>query len=268
MKEVGIRAATGAIYVALTLGAAWSGPFTTFLLFLPVSLMAVREMHLLYWDIDSGPPMFWSLLLGATLHISLAMGLFDPAWNLGYSSVVAFILVLISIAYMLVRNDPSPARTFGGILILVLLIMTPFGLLVQFFQYGAWSFVGFMILLWTNDTGAYLVGRAIGRTKLLPSVSPKKTVEGLVGGIALTIGMALLIAHFEPELSRTEWMSLGVIIALTSTLGDLLESAFKRERGVKDSGTFLPGHGGILDRFDGFLAIGTVVRKYHVEIDR
>lgn len=265
MKEIGIRAATGAVYVALTLGAAWAGPFTTFLLFLPVSLLAVREMHLLYWGVESGPPMAWTLLMAATMHISMSMGLFDEGWTVSYSIAVGFLLLLVSVAFTLLGNDPAPARTFGGLLTLLLLIVLPFGLLVDFFTFGAWSFVGFMILLWTNDTGAYLVGRAIGRTKLLPAVSPKKTVEGFVGGLALTIGMAWGIAQFVPELEPLQWVTLGGIITFTSTLGDLLESAFKRERGVKDSGTLLPGHGGILDRFDGFfLAVPSVLLYLHL----
>jgi phosphatidate cytidylyltransferase len=123
-------------------------------------------------------------------------------------------------------------------------------------------FVGFMLLLWTNDTGAYLVGRTFGRTKLLPSVSPKKTVEGFIGGVLLTMGVAWLMADHQDFLGRSEWLTVGAIIAITSTLGDLLESAFKRARGVKDSGDVLPGHGGILDRFDGFFVAVPSVLLY------
>jgi len=151
------------------------------------------------------------------------------------------------------------------VLVLVLLIAMPFGLLPHLFNWGNWMFISFMVLLWTNDTGAYLVGRSIGRTKLLPSVSPKKTIEGLVGGIVLTLAVALLIARNQAVLSLQEWLTVGGIIAVTSTLGDLLESAFKRASGVKDSGNVLPGHGGILDRFDGFfLAVPSVLLYLHL----
>ena len=115
------------------------------------------------------------------------------------------------------------------------------------------KFVGFMLLLWTNDTGAYLVGRAIGRTKLMPKVSPKKTVEGLLGGIALTMLVGWLLARNWTVLSLHQWLACAAVVAVMATLGDLMESAFKRARGAKDSGTVLPGHGGILDRFDGFV---------------
>lgn len=265
MKELGVRAVTGAVYVALTLGAAWAGPFTTFMLFLPVCVIAAREMHLLYWNEDEGHPISWSMLLAATVHIALSMCALDADWHIGYAIAVGFVLTLITITWHLVHGVKQPAQALGGVLVLTLLIAMPFGLLSHLFQYGPWMFPGFMVLLWTNDTGAYLVGRTIGRTKLLPAVSPKKTVEGLLGGIVLTLGVAWLIAQYQDFLTVPEWLSVAAIIAITSTLGDLLESAFKRARGVKDSGTILPGHGGILDRFDGFfLAIPSVLLYLHL----
>lgn len=262
MRELGVRAVTGAIYVALTLGAAWAGPFTTFLLFLPVCVIAMREMHLLYWGETGGPPIAWSMLVGAIVHVTLAMGYFDPTWTAGYPASIGFLLVLITSTWLMLRGDPSPAHSLGGMLTLILLIATPFGLLTHLFTFGPWMFVGFMLLLWTNDTGAYLVGRTFGRTKLLPSVSPKKTVEGFIGGVLLTMGVAWLMADHQDFLGRSEWLTVGAIIAITSTLGDLLESAFKRARGVKDSGDVLPGHGGILDRFDGFFVAVPSVLLY------
>lgn len=265
MKELGVRAVTGAVYVALTLGAAFSGKFTTFFLFLPVCVIAAREIHLLYWGDEGAHPISWSMMLAGTMHITLSMCALDTDWHVGYAISVGFVLTLITITWHLVHGTTRPAEALGGVLVLLLLIAMPFGLLAHFFRYDTWMFVGFMVLLWTNDTGAYLVGRSIGRTKLLPTVSPKKTVEGLLGGIALTLGVAWLIAQFQPFLSISEWLTVGCIVAITSTLGDLLESAFKRARGVKDSGNILPGHGGILDRFDGFfLAIPSVLLYLHL----
>ena len=110
-----------------------------------------------------------------------------------------------------------------------------------------------MFLLWTSDTGAYLVGRSIGRNRLMPSVSPGKTWEGLMGGVALTLLVGWSLSRVWDELDSGQWMVSAVVVAVTASIGDLLESAFKRARAVKDSGNILPGHGGILDRFDGFL---------------
>tara|TARA_R110002167_G_scaffold59804_25_gene169429 strand:+ start:1270 stop:1980 length:711 start_codon:yes stop_codon:yes gene_type:complete len=110
--------------------------------------------------------------------------------------------------------------------------------------------MGIFILIWINDSFAYLVGKSIGRNKLFPSVSPKKTIEGAVGGLVFTLGAAYLMAHYEPSVSTAQWMLLASIIVLMGSLGDLVESKLKRLAGVKDSGALLPGHGGMLDRLD------------------
>ncbi|MEZ4808437.1 MAG: phosphatidate cytidylyltransferase [Flavobacteriales bacterium] len=253
MNELGTRALTGSAYVALTLGAAFAGPFTTFLLFFPVCLLAADEMHRLMRPDNEGTPRTWSILLAATMYPATAMGVFQEDWDLLYSAMLFALLLLVTVVLMMIKGDRPPAEGLGGAFIIMLLVSVPFGLLPYFFDHGKWVFVGFMLLLWTNDTGAYLVGRAIGRVKLMPSVSPNKTLEGFLGGVVLTLGVAFVLARYRPELGMYHWLACGAIVAVTSTLGDLMESAFKRARGVKDSGRILPGHGGILDRFDGFL---------------
>jgi phosphatidate cytidylyltransferase len=112
--------------------------------------------------------------------------------------------------------------------------------------------MGFIWLIWTNDTGAYLVGSKWGKTKLFPIVSPNKTWEGTLGGIALAVFVGEVLGRIMPALRWTPGFAatLGVLAGAGGTIGDLVESQLKRELGVKDSGTLLPGHGGILDRFD------------------
>jgi phosphatidate cytidylyltransferase len=253
VSNLGLRALTGSVYVAVTLGAAWAGPFTTMLLFLPVGVVAASELHRLLWPGNDGPPMFWTMLLAGAVQLIVAMGAFDTGWTADYAVTMVFILLLISIAWMLFRGTTQPAYEAGGLLLTILYIGLPCGVVPHFFVHGPWLFVGFMLMLWTNDTGAYLVGRTMGRTKLLPAVSPNKTMEGFLGGVLLTLGVAYLLSRFHDFLPVQRWILLGAVVSATSTLGDLLESAFKRASGVKDSGTILPGHGGVLDRFDGFL---------------
>jgi phosphatidate cytidylyltransferase len=113
--------------------------------------------------------------------------------------------------------------------------------------------LGFFFILWTNDTGAYITGRAFGRHKLWERISPHKTWEGFAGGVILSVAVAYLISHFYTEFSPLLWMIIGFTISVPGTLGDLVESLFKRSIDVKESGGILPGHGGILDRFDGVL---------------
>ena len=110
--------------------------------------------------------------------------------------------------------------------------------------------IGIFILIWVNDTFAYLVGSAIGKSKLYPRVSPKKTIEGTIGGFVFALIAAYIMGQFESIINPTQWMILAAVIVLTGSLGDLIESKFKRVAGVKDSGAILPGHGGMLDRLD------------------
>ena len=113
--------------------------------------------------------------------------------------------------------------------------------------------MGIFILIWVNDSFAYLVGKSIGRNKLFPSVSPKKTIEGTIGGLVFALIAAYILAHYEPILKLEEWMILAAVIVITGSLGDLVESKLKRLAQVKDSGAILPGHGGMLDRLDSLI---------------
>jgi phosphatidate cytidylyltransferase len=253
MKEIAIRALTGAAYVALTVGAALAGPITTTLLFLPVCLIGAREMLRLVPA--HGPsttrPALLVVLAGAVYLAFAAAG--AGMVTLPWATATLVAAVVAGTCTILAEPNEQSVGQLGLLLILLAFIALPFGLITFLLQDGPSLFLGFMIMLWTNDTGAYLVGRALGRTKLLPRVSPKKTVEGLIGGIVLAAVAGAVLSIFWPVLSRLEWMLCAVVVAIAATLGDLLESAWKRGAGCKDSGNILPGHGGILDRFDGFL---------------
>jgi phosphatidate cytidylyltransferase len=248
------RALTGAAYVAVTIGAAWTGPVTTLLVFLPVCALAALELHRLQWPRpEEGPPAFWTVVSASALYLALAAAAFAPALTATVLLTILAALVFIGLTGTLLRNMPAPAHEAGAQMLVLFYVAVPFGLITHLLTIGPAVFIGFMVLLWTNDTGAYLVGRSIGRTKLMPAISPKKTVEGLLGGVLLTLAAAWLLHRGWPVLSLPQWLACAVAVSITATIGDLLESAFKRACGVKDSGTVLPGHGGILDRFDGFL---------------
>lgn len=253
MSELVKRAITGAIYVALTLGAAWAGPVTTTLLFLPVCLLAAREMHRLSGKGATYPDATFPMVAAALVYITLALVQVVPCFTPMVAATVVFLVIVAGTLEILWRPGASPAKEMGALLLVIFLVALPFGLITALMHGGPELFIGFMVILWTNDTGAYLVGRLIGRTGLLPRISPKKTVEGFLGGVLLAVAAGFALAQLWPVLAPWQWMSAAAVVAMASTLGDLLESAFKREAGVKDSGDILPGHGGILDRFDGFI---------------
>lgn len=134
-------------------------------------------------------------------------------------------------------------------------ILLPLLLTNQIFsEKGAPFLFSIFALIWIYDTGCYLVGSLIGKHKLLERISPKKTIEGAIGGAVVTILTAAFFNRIPQlsELSSPQWIALGALIVITATIGDLVESVFKRGYKVKDSGTIMPGHGGFLDRFDAF----------------
>jgi phosphatidate cytidylyltransferase len=113
--------------------------------------------------------------------------------------------------------------------------------------------LGSFVLVWINDTFAFLVGKNFGKQKLFPSVSPKKTVEGFLGGLFFSCIASYFNAEYTETLSFTNWLILAIIVSVFGTIGDLIESKFKRQANVKDSGVIMPGHGGLLDRLDSII---------------
>lgn len=130
--------------------------------------------------------------------------------------------------------------------------------------------ISIFILIWTNDTFAYIVGKSVGKRKLFEKISPKKTIEGFLGGLFFSVVAGILISkfYFNPSLQHSTksifiWSVTAIIISIFSTLGDLIESKFKRIAGVKDSGTIMPGHGGILDRLDSIIFVAPFVFLFY-----
>jgi phosphatidate cytidylyltransferase len=130
------------------------------------------------------------------------------------------------------------------------------------FRYNPEILIGVLFIIWTFDTGAYISGILFGKHKMAPSISPKKSWEGFFGGMVFAILVAYIYARFTSLLTITDWIILSIIIVLAGTTGDLFESLIKREAGIKDSGKIMPGHGGILDRFDSLLLITPFVFLY------
>ncbi|MEO8068019.1 MAG: phosphatidate cytidylyltransferase [Flavobacteriales bacterium] len=262
MKEIGIRAATGAVYVGLTLLAAWAGPLPTLILFLPVCVIAARELHnLLHTTAHDGGTR--CMVVAGIAYGFLAANAIAPFHVT--AAVVAcglLLLVLVRIAQNLFANVADPGRELGVDLLMIAFVAVPFALLAHLVAIDHHIMIGTMILLWTNETGAYLTGKFFGKHKMMPVISPKKTWEGLLGGIGSTLLFAWFISMAWEVVGLEHWLVIALIVAVLSTLGDLFESALKRARGVKDAGTLLPGHGGILDRFDGLLLVAPGVWAY------
>lgn len=192
------------------------------------------------------------------------------SWNFGVlPDAGLYFLLLIPVilaVYELSRTTPSPMQNVAMGVFGIVWIAIPLALLSGFFNLAEehkWRqtglLLGFFLILWIYDSGAYIFGSLFGKHKMLERVSPKKSWEGFAGGTLAGLLVAYLISASFTEFSVIMWLLIGVTIVAAGTAGDLIESMFKRNAGVKDSGTILPGHGGILDRFDAVLIAAPVV---------
>lgn len=188
----------------------------------------------------------------------LPMPLFVP--KLIYAIAVLFWLL----AHRMVRAYPENTQRWSAVTVLVPLgfvLLVPAWLgLTRLHELSAWWLMYLLILVWGADTGAYFTGRAFGKNKLAPHVSPGKTMEGFFGGVVLTMCIALTVSFYRDLAGQRffAFMGLSLLTVLASVLGDLFESMIKRHAGIKDSGTIFPGHGGALDRIDSLTAAAPV----------
>lgn len=173
-----------------------------------------------------------------------------------YIGFVLFLTIFISFASILFAKKEEVISHLGKIFLSIIYIVVPFTLMVQIpflnssFNYINTTILGVFILIWTNDTFAFLIGKNFGKRKLLERISPNKTIEGFIGGMLFTFIISYALSIQFLEMSKTQWIVIAGIVSIFGVLGDLIESMFKRQAGVKDSSNFIPGHGGFLDRFD------------------
>ena len=189
------------------------------------------------------------------------------------SSVLIDVLLVLSISgsiqllvnlFIKKKNYPSNIIQKLDISIRYLLLSFTFLLLLPFINGGYEESVilSLIIFIWVNDSFAFFVGKNLGKRKLFESVSPKKTIEGFLGGVFFTLIAAFLVSYFCDFLSLTNLIVISLIASILGTIGDLVESKFKRQANTKDSGTIMPGHGGILDRLDSLLFVAPFVYLY------
>ncbi|OIQ39981.1 MAG: hypothetical protein BM563_03675 [Bacteroidetes bacterium MedPE-SWsnd-G1] len=175
---------------------------------------------------------------------------------LRYAGVALFLTIFSSFVWILFAKKEEIVNHLGKIFLSVIYIVIPFILIAQIPflnndpQYASNAILGVFLLIWCNDTFAYLVGKNFGKVKLLKHISPNKTVEGFIGGLVACLIGGFIIAQFFTELTTVQWVVISLLVSTFGVLGDLIESMFKRQAGIKDSSNLIPGHGGFLDRFD------------------
>lgn len=255
------RAITGFFFIVILIGAVLVGPFTFVPLFSLIAVCCVYEFYRMVYTEDTQPLLFMGVGAAA---VGLALVGFSLVDILPYS-VFQFGIVGILLLYItaLFRKTVHPIQDVAYSIFGLMYAAIPFIFFMElgFVEdtYNAYIPLGFLILLWTNDTGAYLAGKSLGRRKLFERISPNKTWEGFIGGVFMAVVAGIVLSRYFGIFPLWGWVCIALIIGVFGTFGDLVESMLKRNIGVKDSGNILPGHGGLLDRFDGLLMAAPLV---------
>ena len=253
-----IRAITGFLFVIILLAGTYYGEYTASFLFLIIITLGVRELfNIAKKDEKISPHGVWGIVICGISFIIFALTTQDLIDNKYLFTIIP--LLFSTFIIELFRKKEKPFVNLSYTILGIIYITVPFSMLYElgFHQneekYNYQIIIGFFILLWANDTGAYLAGRYLGKHKLFERISPKKTWEGSIGGAIISLSSAYFISLFYNHLELSNWIIISIIVTIFGGLGDLVESMFKRSLNIKDSGSIMPGHGGILDRFDGLL---------------
>jgi phosphatidate cytidylyltransferase len=258
------RAITGAIFLLVMIASLLLGPyvFTGFYVFL--SLFCLLEFFKLIRSSGLKPNVFFGYLIAVCSFlaiINLHFYWIENRWLL--LNIPLFMGVFFAELY---RKSTSPfnniSYTFLGVIYAVIPFIFFFCIAFISGDYNSHLVLSFFLMLWANDTGAYLFGVKFGKNRLFERHSPKKSWEGFIGGVLVSVCTGFIVANYFKEYHTGVWVGMALIISCFGTLGDLVESMFKRSLNIKDSGSILPGHGGLLDRFDGLLLSAPIVFVY------
>ena len=258
------RLLTATAFVAILLGCTFYNQLSFSILFFVITVLGLWEFYTLAQKGANKPQKIWGTFVGAVFFASNVIVCFGYAdFRILAINIPLLFLVFIFELYTKAQN---PFRNIAFTVLGIVYVAVPFSLLNYLVTYtGTYSYellFGFFFILWCNDSGAYLAGSAFGKRKLFPRISPGKSWEGSIGGAIVSFIVVFIISGWYTSVNLTDWIVIAGILVVIGTLGDLVESLYKRSKNVKDSGTLLPGHGGILDRFDSLLMSAPFVFTY------
>ena len=258
------RISTAIIFAIIMLGGLFGGRYSFVFLFALITILCLWEFFNIVLKTNSRSGFVRKVIgtcLGILPFIISSLVQLDLVGSkidfITLSSLLVSPFIFTAFIFELYTRSEQPFTNIAFIVLGMVYIGIPFAML-DFIAFDGNKFYanivfGLLMLTWMNDTGAYLVGSTIGRTPLLPRISPNKTWEGAIGGAVLCLLLVLGLHYFFNEIGLVNWLVLGFIVIIFGSLGDLVESMLKRSMQIKDSGNLLPGHGGVLDRFDGFI---------------
>ncbi|MCP4230896.1 MAG: phosphatidate cytidylyltransferase [bacterium] len=260
------RIIVAAIWIPLHLAIIYFGRPVHFMIYIQIfAVLIALELFSIMGAKGLNPHRLLVLLSGAAI---VFFAWFDPRWAI--LTVVVF--MLLNLGALVFRKKPENAMPDASVSIFALFyvpVLLAFTVMIRGLPFGAYYLMILFLGIWAYDTAAYFSGKTLGKHKLAPKISPKKSIEGLVGGTAFVFIVVPIMTHlFWPVIGLKLWQSLlvALIIVAAATVGDLIESVLKRDAVVKDSGGFLPGHGGMLDRFDGVLYAAPIMYFFFVLI--
>jgi phosphatidate cytidylyltransferase len=264
-----LRTFSGALFVAVLTASIVVSEYTAFAALTAITILALQE----FYSITVKNSNLTVRLVGIAIAIMLLSFSFLYFKDIVSSKVFLLLIPCITSIFIikLYSKKETPFNTIVYIVIGLIYIALPMAACIGImfllnenltYSYSPLILLGFFILLWSNDTFAYIIGITFGKHKLFERISPKKSWEGFFGGLICTVLLSLLIAKLFTVLHVQHWIAIAAIVVVFGVYGDLIESMLKRSLNIKDSGRFLPGHGGILDRFDAVLIAAPMVYFY------
>lgn len=256
MKELFTRALSGIIYVLLLVGSlVWHE--ASMVLFAVFGIISLIELSKLI-NLNSSAQYFVFIILYFGFW---TLCIWQNNFNAGDKAVQILLVITVFVNLILLKDlfaeKKIPLFESKRYIVASFYLTSGFIFMLLIANYNSkftpLLLLGSFILVWINDSAAYLIGKNFGKQKLFPSISPKKTVEGFLGGLFFACISSFFIAEYTQTLKFTSWLILAIIVSVLGTFGDLIESKFKRQAGVKDSGVIMPGHGGLLDRLDSII---------------
>ncbi len=258
------RTLSGILFVAIIISSIMFNQYTFAVVFAVISAFTIHEFHKLTNNLVEINVNTW-LGIGGGLFLFLSSYLYVSGILSHIVFAVYGLFIVLSLVYELFRKKNNPIHNWAYFILAQTFIALPFALLnfiIFIDNYQPILLLSVFVTIWVNDTGAYLVGVTFGKHRLFERISPKKSWEGFVGGAGFALLSGYIFSLFIPEISLLNWLILSEIVVVFGTFGDLIESLIKRTVHVKDSGNIIPGHGGLLDRFDSMLLAAPVVFIY------
>lgn len=258
LKNFIIRTLSGIVMVATLIGATLFSKLTFVLLLLAITLGGEWEFYRLAKKAGASPQRFVGLLAGTMMIVAAAAALHEILAITAVAMVAFMILIPMPLIFELYRKSATPMAnvgiTYAGVIYVALpmALLTFFPMMLGNGEWKPWSVILYIFIIWANDVFAYLFGITLGKHRLFERISPKKSWEGFFGGLLGAMAMGFVAAKVL-DANVALWIGLALIAAITGVFGDLVESLLKRSVDVKDSGSFIPGHGGWLDRFDALI---------------